>query len=375
MSRKAIGVGVIGANPESAWAAFAHLPALAALPDFRLAAVSTTRQETANAAAKAFGAEFAFDNHEDLVNCDGVDLVVVTVKVPLHAELVSAAIEAGKDVYCEWPLGRDEKEGKRLAQAAKAAGVRSVVGLQSRVEPAIRTVRDLIAAGDLGDIISTTMVGTMNPGSEISPQLVYLTDKSNGANALTINGGHTIDALCYCLGEFDHLDAVLDTRVPLVVKDSGEPVDKTSPDQIAVIGRLAGGAVASVHLREGLRGRSDFEWEINGTEGTLRLTAAHAHPGFYPLTVTISAAGSDDRKNLDIDPLYGAPEEATEAIKALDGTPAGNVGRLYAQYAHDRRTGVDSVPDFDDAVIRHQMITSIETSAGRFQSGSNFVRV
>src|SRR5262245_64275488 len=81
-----IRVGIIGANPERSWALRAHIPALAALPQYTLQAVSTSRRESA-AAAKKFHAPLAFDTHTDLVTHPEVDLVVVSVKVPFHHEL------------------------------------------------------------------------------------------------------------------------------------------------------------------------------------------------------------------------------------------------------------------------------------------------
>lgn len=362
MTGQPIGVGIIGASADG-WAGYAHLPALAALPDFEIRAVSTTRRASAEAAASAFGATHAFTSYQELVQCSDVDLVVVSVKVPDHYALVSAAIEAGKDVYCEWPLGLDEQEGQKLADAARDAGIRSVVGLQSRSEPAINTVRDLIAAGELGEILSTTMVGAVNPGNSIDPRNVYMAERSSGANVFTISGGHSMDAFCYTLGEFEHLQAVLDTRVPLLnVEGTDEQVRKTAPDQIAVVGKLTSGAVASVHLRENMRGISSFVWEINGTSGTVRLTAPHAHPGFYPLTVTISREGDSEEQPVTIDPLYGVPEASAAAVATLIGSPASNVARTYARYADDIRTGASSVPSFDDAVVRHKLISAIEAS-------------
>src|SRR5712692_5012492 len=101
-----IRVGVIGANPDRGWAAQAHIPALKSLSDdFEITALSTSRRESADAASKLFAVPVAFDNHQDLVNSDAVDVVAVTVKVPHHIEPATAAIEAGNAVYCEWPLG------------------------------------------------------------------------------------------------------------------------------------------------------------------------------------------------------------------------------------------------------------------------------
>src|SRR5438876_11112923 len=99
MSTKKIRIGIIGANPERGWAAQAHIPALKSLPgDFEITALSTSRRESADAASKLFGVPVAFDNHQELVNSPAVDVVAVTVKVPHHLELATAALEAGKAV-------------------------------------------------------------------------------------------------------------------------------------------------------------------------------------------------------------------------------------------------------------------------------------
>ena len=113
---KRIRVGIIGANPDRGWAAQAHIPALTSLSDdFEITALSTSRRESADAGSKLFGVPAAFDNHQELVNSPAVDVVAVTVKVPHHLELASAAIDAGKAVYCEWPLGNGLKEAETLA--------------------------------------------------------------------------------------------------------------------------------------------------------------------------------------------------------------------------------------------------------------------
>lgn len=98
-------VGIIGASPERGWAASAHIPALRALPAYELRALSTSRRESAQAASLQFGVPLAFDNADELVARPEVDSIVVSAKVPQHRELVTTAFQAGKDVYCEWPLG------------------------------------------------------------------------------------------------------------------------------------------------------------------------------------------------------------------------------------------------------------------------------
>src|SRR5690348_1946555 len=118
-SRK-IRVGIVGANPSRGFASIAHIPALQELPDFEISAVCTTRQDSAEAAARHYGVPLAFCDAEKLAQHPDVDLVTVSVKVPDHYRPVMAAIEAGKHVYCEWPLGRNTDEAILQPRAARS---------------------------------------------------------------------------------------------------------------------------------------------------------------------------------------------------------------------------------------------------------------
>src|SRR5688500_1459294 len=117
-----IRLGFIGANVRSTWASQSHFPALLASPDVELTAVCTTRRETAEAAREAFGAKLAFTDFREMVGSNEIDAVAVVVRVPSHYEPTKAAIEAGKHVYTEWPLGRTTAEAEELAALAKAKG-------------------------------------------------------------------------------------------------------------------------------------------------------------------------------------------------------------------------------------------------------------
>src|SRR5262249_55030844 len=151
-------------------------------------------------AARHFNVSMAFSDAGQLAAHPDVDLVVVTVKVPDHYVPVMKAIAAGKDVYCEWPLGRDTTEAQAMFDAAARRGIHHVLGLQSRVSPAINYAKDLIASGYLGTVRAATMItSAANWGATIDR--AYQADIANGANLMTITGGHTLDALCYCLGE------------------------------------------------------------------------------------------------------------------------------------------------------------------------------
>jgi predicted dehydrogenase len=355
-----LGVGIIGVNPGWGWAAAAHIPALRALPNYEIRAISASSPESARAAGEAFGVSAVFSDHEELVARRDIDVVAVTVKVPRHRELVSAALEAGKAVYCEWPLGRDLDDARAMAALAAEHGLRTAVGLQARQAPAIEFVQELLRDGYVGVVLSTTMVGTSVPGDVVVKPNAYMLDKANGANVLTVALGHSLDTLDHVLGEFADLSAVSDLRRPLItIEGTGEQVRKTAPDQIAVIGTLTSGTTASVHIREAVAGGLGFLWEINGTDGTLRVTADAAYPEIYPLTVA-GAQGRADPAQLAIP---AALTQRWPTLTGLEGAPAFNVGRAYAAFAADIDNGTRTVPDFADAVRRHELIAAIERSA------------
>src|SRR2546429_4853486 len=190
-----LGVGIIGVSPTRGWAATAHIPALRALPNYDIRALSANSAESARAAGEAFGVSAVFSNHKQLVTQPDIDVVAVTVKVPHHRELVSAALAAGKAVYCEWPLGRDLDDARAMAALAAEQGVRTAVGLQARQAPAIEFVQELLSDGYVGEVLSTTMVGLSVPGDVVGQPNAYILEETNGANVLTIAVGHSLDIL------------------------------------------------------------------------------------------------------------------------------------------------------------------------------------
>jgi predicted dehydrogenase len=355
-----LGVGIIGVNPAWGWAATAHIPALRALPNYEIRALSATSPQAARAASEAFGVGAVFSDHDELVAQADVDVVAVTVKVPHHRELVSAALAAGKAVYCEWPLGRDLADARAMAALAAEQGVRTIVGLQARQAPAIEFVRELLREGYVGEVLSTTMIGVSVPGDIVIQPNVYMLDGTNGANLLTVAVGHSLDTLNHVLGEFADLSAVTAIRRPLITAEqTREQIVKTAVDQVAVIGTLTSGVTASIHVREAVAGGTGFLWEINGTDGTLRITADAALPEIFPLMVAGARGGGEPAE-------LAVPAALTQkwpALTSLEGAPAFNVGRTYAAFAADVENGSHTVPDFADAVVRHEVIAAIERSA------------
>jgi predicted dehydrogenase len=324
--------------------------------DFEITALSTSRRESADAARKLFGVPVAFDNHQDLVNRADVDVVAITVRVPYHLELATAALDAGKAVYCEWPLGNGLKEAQTLAALAKNKGVLAVAGLQARSAPSVAYVRDLIRQGYVGEVLSTTLIGSgMGWGPTVEPFNVYTNDKKNGATMLSIAVGHAADALCHCLGEVRELSATMTMRrKSFTITGTGESKPMNADDQVLVTGLLEGGAAFSIHYRGGVSRGTNLLWEINGTEGDLRFTAAGGQAQIFEMTVQGGKGAQSSLKLLPVPQQYRWPPPQGAST---------NLAQAYALFARDYREGTHLCPTFDDAVTRHRMLEAIETAA------------
>src|SRR3989442_455231 len=354
MDTKRIRVGIIGANPDRGWAAEAHIPALKSLSDdFEITALSTSRRESADAASKLFDVPVAFDNHQDLVNRADVDVVAITVKVPYHLELATAALDAGKAVYCEWPLGNGLEEAETLAALAKKKGVLAVAGLQARSAPSVAYVRDLIKQGYVGEVLSTSLIGSgMGWGPTVEPYNVYTNDRKNGATMLSIALGHATDALCHCLGEVLELSATMTVRrKSFTITGTGESRPMNTDDQVLVTGLLEDGAALSIHYRGGESPGTNLLWEINGTDGHLQHTPAGRQAQIFDKTVLRRKGAHSSLQVLPVPQKYRwAPPQG----------PSTNVAQAYAHFARDYREGTHLCPTFDDAVTRHRMLEAIE---------------
>jgi predicted dehydrogenase len=360
-----IRVGIVGASVTqggSGWGQHAHVPALKALPGYELSAVCTAHEDTAKASAVAFGAERAFHRFSDMVADPGIDLVVVCVRVPGHRDLVMAALEAGKPVLCEWPLGRTLAEAEEMAGLAARRSLTTMVGLQARSAPAIMYARDLIQAGHIGEVLTANLTCVAPAVLQRGPGRIWQGVRANGANVLTITGGHAIDALCAVAGELTELSARVSTRIPEWRDLSGAPVPVDSPDSINVIGRLASGAEASITVAAVPSNPSGNRIEIYGREGAMVLRAEGS----------FNTGGSELWAGRGKDALALTPIPAKYRV-VPDGTPSGqpfNVAQAYARAADALRDRGTFDVDFNLAVRRHRLIDAIERSAAGGRSVS-----
>lgn len=349
-----IGVGVVGLSASGSWASHAHLPALRAVDGVEIRALSTSSAESARAASEAYDIPLVFDDVAELAARDEVDLVVVSVKVPRHRELVLPALAAGTPVLCEWPLARGTEEAAELVAAA--TGAHAFVGLQGTAAPAVRHLHDLVADGYVGEVVSTSLIATSGPwGGPVGARSEYLLDRTNGATLLSIVFGHLVDSFAHIVGEPAELTATTATRRRTVPHtETGQQVTATAEDQIAMTATLASGAVASLHLRGANAHGAPLLWEIHGTEGDLHVSGTGATLS-NPLSIR-GARGSDELAELPV-------PEKLDAHPELAGTPAHAVAHAYDRIRDDLTAGTRTAPDFAHALTRHRLLDAVERAA------------
>lgn len=371
-------VGIVGANVNVGWGASVHIPALRALPEYEIAAVATTRIETAQETATKFGIPRAYGNAHELFADKDIDLVSICVRVPHHFELVKAALEHGKDIYCEWPLTVTTEQALILKNLAEKKGVRTAIGLQARADAVLRYVKHLIEQGSIGKVQAVSLVYSSAWPVEVIDNYAPMQDAQSGLSQLELSAGHSLDLLSWLLAEIDWLQAAMWTHVPTAkVVDTGREVRRTSADQIVVQGQLTTGATLSAYIGGAPGAGTGSRIELQGEQGTLLLTSS---PGMSrqpiqtaDLTVDHYVGGRPTRLTLPAEfilvpeaPSGVARDPGAKGADVAAG-PSRNVAGMYRSFAIARTENRRFEPDFALALRRHQMLDAIRQSAATSQ--------
>jgi predicted dehydrogenase len=236
-------------------------------------------------------------------------------------------------------------------------------------------VKDLVAQGYVGRVLSCTLTSSTPAGwGEVTDAAnSYLADRKNGATVLTIPGGHTLDALCFCLGEFRDVSALVATqRSTIKVVETGESIPKDAPDQVLVAGTLESGAVASVHIQGGMANAPGVRFEIRGTEGALVLTSSGPHLIEMAELRLQGAQGRGETLLTPGHPLQDLPVPASYrwVPSTVPEGPPFNVAQLYALAASDILDGTSRAPDFELALRRHLLLDAVQRASDTGQRQS-----
>ena len=280
-----IGVGMLG----YAFMGKAHAHAYRALsymtwpPPLRplLVSVAGRSEDAVAEAALRYGFERWTTDWHDLVADPAVQLFDNAGPNSFHAEPTIAAAEAGKHVVCEKPLGRTADESFEMYRRVAATGVKHMCAFNYRFVPAVRLAREMIEAGELGEIYHFRASYLQDWILDPAFAKVWRLDRSvAGSGALGDLGAHIIDLGRFLVGEVESISGVLRTFID---DRPGGRVDVD--DAFEAIAEFDGGAVGTFEASRFATGRKNsMRWEINGSKGSLafdleRLNELQVSPG------------------------------------------------------------------------------------------------
>ena len=359
-----IRVGIIGLSATSSWAVHAHLPYLKSSPKYTLTGVCNSTLASSRASIAAHNLDptltTAYDSPAALAASPDVDLIVCAVRVDRHYETLKPALAAGtgKPCFVEWPLASNLAQATELLRLADENGVRTMVGLQGQMSPAVARVKALIRdEGRIGRVVNSSVhLATGLGGAETAEGYEYLNDVATGGNMLVIPFGHLYDSVSYVLGsELGGVSATLSTQhgdVAVRAADGSgrvvKTIRRTTADQVTMSGVLAeGGALSSavVHGSGPLKGEAALVWRIEGEKGIVEVRGQDA----------FAVSMSGDVK-IRLQTFASDEVQEIEFVEDRPGPP-GNIGRLYDAFAE----GGD-YPDWKWAVKRHAWVDALYRS-------------
>lgn len=349
-------VGIVGVGH---WARYGHIPALRFLQGYEIVAVSSRRSSTAQETAKVFQIARAFADYRDLVCHPEVDMVIVLPPAPFHAEVVNAAISAGKDVYCEWPLTTNTADSKQLLRRANDAGVRHLVGLQRRLGPSTLYLRDLVASGYVGRVRSVRMHVSMPYFHQLRPDsLAWTIGSKNFSHVIAIYAGHFLDMLFHAVGQPATLSSMLATQfTTLTLESTGESFANETPDGVVGIGQLASGALLSFQIEGGKLHNSGVQIDITGVEGDLKMSNRSSFGHSEENLIEGGRGANTSFASLPIPSRYRRIPPSPLDVSVED------LAHLYAAHLQDRKSGTQLVPSFADGLRLHKLIDLMYASS------------
>ncbi|MFJ4143120.1 Gfo/Idh/MocA family protein [Pseudomonas sp. NPDC089734] len=270
-----LGIGLIGTGfmGRAHALAFRNVSAAFELPvQLRLSALADADSTRAEQCAQAWGFDRSHGDWQQLIDDPHVQIVAITTPNHLHYPMAMAAIAAGKAVYCEKPLAVSLEQATEMYRSAKAAGVVTQVGYNYQHNPMIGLARDMIEAGELGEIISFQGEFSEDFMGDPASPWSWRCEAGHAGGALADLGSHLLAMARHLLGDVEAVCADSNTvhRQRPATSGSRELRPIAVDDQTHALLRFASGArgtFSSSWLKHGYKNHLSFE--ISGTKGTL----------------------------------------------------------------------------------------------------------
>lgn len=276
MTKRRLRIGLIGSGFMGKAHAFGYTMAARVfdLPfELELACLADISEEAAAKAAAALGFARSTADWRAMVADPAIDVVNITAPNALHKEMALAAIAAGKHVYCEKPLAPLAADARDMADAAEAKGVKTQVGFNYLCNPMLGLARDMIAAGELGEIRGYRGLHAEDYMADAAGAFTFRHDPAGGG-ALADIGSHALATAEFLMGSAaGPITRVLGDCVTMITErpDGKGGTRRVEVDDIGrAFLRFANGATGSIEgnwIATGRKMQHDFE--VFGSRGAL----------------------------------------------------------------------------------------------------------
>jgi predicted dehydrogenase len=286
--RKTVGVGVIGMG----WMGECHSRSYRAITDRfyedgidpRLVICSDNVEERAQESMHRYSFEQYSTQWMDVINHPDVQVVSITAPTGMHLEIIKAAAEAGKHVYCEKPAGKDPQQIAEAESIARKAGIVSMLGYNYRWAPVVQYAKELIETGKLGQLTHYRGRFLNCYASDPYSLFSWRFQKENGHGTLTDLMSHTIDMAHMLAGPIKRLSSnikIIIKERPLPSKNTSSHYAKgdansemaavTNDDYVSALVEFENGATGTIESCRAINGpKTEIGFEINGTLGSVR---------------------------------------------------------------------------------------------------------
>ena len=329
--------------------------------------ICATTASGAAAKAKSYGFNRSTDSWRTLVEDEKVEAIVIASPQETHLEIAKAAFALGKPVLCEKPLGASLEQSREMVAAARKANVTNMVGFNYIRTPASQFARQLIQAGEIGDL--TYFRGEHTEDFYADPELEFHWRAQGRANGTMGDlSPHMINAALALIGPIDRLCADIETVHSTRPSNNG-PQAVTNDDHGQFVCRFANGVMGHLYFSRVATGRKmGYIYEIFGTTGAIRFDqedqnaiwlykreGAEAQQGFRKI---LTNTDHPDYVNFCLGPGHGTGYQDQITIEARD----------FLQAIH---TGKNVWPTFEDGMLVNQVVDA----AWRSQENQSWVSV
>ena len=329
------------------WGTHGHLVAYKQSPYARVVAAADINPRNLSVAAERFGIPATYADYREMLDREKLDAIDISTPNSTHCAVSLDVIARGINVICEKPLAMNRQEARRMAAAAREAGVKTAVNFTYRNVPAARFIKEIIDSGEMGEIFH--VIATYNQGWLVDPTAprVWRLDKSmTGTGVLGDLGSHLIDLARFWIGDFaavlGHLKTFVHER-PLPGSGAMAPVDVD--DAASFLAEFANGATGSFFTTRNAFARANTQRaEIYGSKGGL--VYDNERPNEIQYAIGSFMASQRHYATLPV------PRRILETSSTT-----------MQRFAEDVATGMTTTATFDDGAACQEILDAVEASA------------